>query len=129
MGAIDFLEVGKFSTMFNARGMESQFLRKPSLEASMLDATFVSLLACPETKQSLRVASQVLVDAVNAAIERGEIVNRASRKLEQPVETLLVREDNEIAYPVWDGMPTLLIDEGICVSQFVNQLSKADGSR
>ncbi|ASV75212.1 hypothetical protein THTE_2610 [Thermogutta terrifontis] len=94
----------------------------------MLDATLLNLLACPETKQSLRVASQVLVDAVNAAIERGELVNRASRKVERPVETLLIREDNEIAYPVWDDIPTLLIDEGIYIGRFVNQLSKSDRS-
>ncbi len=94
----------------------------------MLDATLLNLLACPETKQSLRVAPQVLVDAVNAAIERGELVNRASRKVERPVETLLIREDNEIAYPVWDDIPTLLIDEGIYIGRFVNQLSKSDRS-
>jgi len=92
----------------------------------MLDARLVNLLACPETKQSLRIASQTLVDAVNAAIERGEVVNRASRKLERPVETLLIREDNEIAYPVWDGIPTLLIDDGIYVSQFISELSKSE---
>lgn len=85
----------------------------------MLNSEFVDLLACPETKQPLRLADREVVNVVNAAIERGEVVNRGMRKVARCVETLLVREDGKVAYPVWDGIPTLLIDEGIPLEGFL----------
>lgn len=85
----------------------------------MLNNEFIALLACPETKQPLRLADQEVVHVVNAAIERGEVFNRGMRKVERCVETLLVREDGQVGYPVWDGIPTLLIDEGIPLERFL----------
>lgn len=91
----------------------------------MLNQDFLQLLACPETKQPLHLADEGTVQRLNDAIKRGAVVNRGQKKVEQPVEALLVREDRQVAYPVWDEIPCLLIDEGISLNEYL--ASPGDG--
>ncbi|NMC21007.1 MAG: hypothetical protein GYA33_11390 [Thermogutta sp.] len=79
----------------------------------MLDAQLSAILACPDTRQPLRAAAPELIAAVNAAIAAGRVNNRAGQTIREPVEELLVRQDGAVAYPVREGIPVLLIDEGI----------------
>lgn len=83
----------------------------------MIDPELVSLLACPETKQPLSLGGSDLLDRVNQAIAAGKLRNRANCQVTQALEAILVRQDGKLAYPVWDGIPTLLIDEGIPLGQ------------
>ncbi len=86
----------------------------------MLDAALVAMLACPETRQPLRLAEPELVAAVNWAIAAGNATNRAGVTIREPVDGLLVRDDGVVAYPVREEIPVLLIDEGIPMSGLVS---------
>lgn len=78
-----------------------------------IDKELLEILACPETHQSLAEASAKALEAVNARISAGDCKNVGGAAVERTLEAGLVREDGLIVYPIRDGIPVLLIDEGI----------------
>jgi uncharacterized protein YbaR (Trm112 family) len=84
----------------------------------MLSEKLLATLRCPEDKSELAPADPPLVARVNARIASGRAVNRGGRRLERPIDAGLVRAGGDVLYPVVDGIPRLLVEEGIFVSQF-----------
>ena len=83
----------------------------------MLDPFLLEILVCPETKANVSLAPPELVVALNAAIEKGALSNRGGKRVTERVQAALVRQDNEVAYPVRDGLPMMLVDEQISLRQ------------
>jgi uncharacterized protein YbaR (Trm112 family) len=79
----------------------------------MLHPDLLSLLVCPETHQDIALASPEEVDRLNQAIGRGEIRNAGGAPVDQPVQGALIRADQTIAYPIRDGIPVMLVAEGL----------------
>jgi uncharacterized protein YbaR (Trm112 family) len=78
-----------------------------------MKAELLSDLCCPETRQSLRVASEAVIANLNERIRAGGMRNRAGMPVDQACEGGLIREDGEVLYPVRQGLPILLISEAI----------------
>ena len=76
----------------------------------------LELLVCPETRQPVRPAPPELLERVNAAIREGRVRNRGGTLLRDPLEEALVREDGRVLYPVEDGIPAMLVEESIELS-------------
>lgn len=81
----------------------------------MIDKELLDILACPETHQPLALASEDLLASVNAKIAGGGLKNVGGADVTDALEAGLVREDGAIVYPIRDGIPVLLIDEGVPV--------------
>lgn len=64
-----------------------------------MDKVLLSILCCPKTHQPLR-------EATAAELEKA---SRAAGVLEAG----LVREDGLVLYPVRNGIPVLIVDQGI----------------
>lgn len=79
----------------------------------MVDPELLKMLVCPETHQPLREADQALLAKLNEAIRAGLIKNRGGEMVQETISEALVREDGKVLYPVREGIPVLLIDEGI----------------
>jgi len=74
----------------------------------------LEILVCPERKDlSLKLVGQSALERLNQRIVNGEVKNRAGKKVEKVIEEGLLREDGKVLYPIWDGIPVLLIEEGI----------------
>lgn len=86
----------------------------------MIDSDLLDILACPENKTPVKLADQPLIDAINSAIEKGEVQNRGEQKVEQPIDGGLVREDGAYLYPIQDDIPIMLIDEAIPLEGFAS---------
>lgn len=81
----------------------------------MIDEDLLSILACPATHQPLAHADAALLERVNQAVSQGRSKNVGGAAVSEPLEAGLVREDKKIVYPIRDGIPVLLVDEGIPV--------------
>jgi uncharacterized protein YbaR (Trm112 family) len=73
----------------------------------------LEILCCPETHQPLHEAAPALIEQLNTAIRAGSVQNRAGKKVEEPLEAGLARQDGACLYPVRRGIPLMLIDEAI----------------
>lgn len=80
----------------------------------MIDQELLNILACPETKQDLELASEEIVQKINALIEKGALQNRGGQKLEQKIDGgLIQKQDRKYLYPIRDDIPIMLVDESI----------------
>ena len=82
-----------------------------------LDKDLLAILCCPETKQAVVLADDLVIQKVNGAIERGLLKNKAQKPVTEKLDGGLVRADNKILYPVREDIPVMLIDEGIPLDQ------------
>lgn len=85
----------------------------PAETEDMLDKELLEILACPETKEPVTLAEPALVEQLNARAQRGELSNRGGQKVTERMDGALVRQDKKVAYPVRDGIPIMLVEEGI----------------
>ena len=81
----------------------------------MINKDLLEIVACPESLQPLTEADEALIARVNAAVSAGKLTNVGGEKVSEPLEGGLLREDGRIVYPIRDGIPVLLVDEGIAV--------------
>ena len=79
----------------------------------MIDPDLLSFLVCPESRMPLAEADDETLAKLNAAVRAGGLKNQAGRKVESLLDGGLVCQDGVILYPIIDGIPILLIDEGI----------------
>lgn len=78
-----------------------------------IPAEVLKILVCPESRLPLVPAEQQLVDALNAQISRGTLANRGGAAVADPMDSVLLRSDRKVCYPVRNDIPSLLIEEGI----------------
>lgn len=79
----------------------------------MISRELVELLCCPETHQPVREAEPALIARLNAQIAAGTLKNRAGQPVTERLEGGLVRADGKALYPIRDGIPVMLVEEGI----------------
>jgi len=82
-------------------------------ETRPIDPELLSILVCPDTHQPLAEADAALVEALNARIAAGEQETAGGEAVTEPVAAALVREDGTLCYPIREGIPVLLIEEGL----------------
>jgi len=85
--------------------------------STMLAPELLALLVCPETHQDLTLATDGEISVLNEAIGNGKIRNVAGKEVGEPVDGALIRVDREIAYPIRDRIPVMLVPEGLVISQ------------
>ena len=79
----------------------------------MLDSKLLELLCCPETRQPLRAADPQLLEKLNQRIAAGGVLNRVGQAVGRRCAGGLIRGDGLYLYPIWDGIPVLLMEEAI----------------
>jgi uncharacterized protein YbaR (Trm112 family) len=83
----------------------------------VIDPFLLEILVCPETKATVAPAGADVLALLNGAVEKGTLSNKGGRRVTEKVTEALVRQDNEVAYLVRDGIPIMLVDEQISLRQ------------
>ena len=65
-----------------------------------MDKELLEILCCPATHQPLTIADEKALAAASARVGR-------------PLHEGLLREDGQILFPVLNGIPLLLVEEGV----------------
>jgi len=81
------------------------------------DSALLDIVCCPLTQAPLERLSEARLHRLNVLIQEGKIKNESKSIVEEPLAEALVTRDGRIAYPVRDGIPVLLIEQGIAMSQ------------
>ena len=87
----------------------------------MIHAELLKMLQCPDDRSSLAEAAATQIATLNAAVEAGRLRNRGGEPVTRALEGGLVRRDGKFLYPIFDGIPVMLVDEAI-------SLPAADGA-
>ena len=83
----------------------------------MVNPELIEILACPDSKQPVRIADTQLVEVLNKRIAKGTLKNKAGEVVQEKMEAGLIREDEKILYRIVDDIPVMLIEEGIPLDQ------------
>jgi len=84
---------------------------------AVIDHQLLEILRCPQNQSSLSPAEQAIVDRTNRGIATGQVVNLAGQQLSKAIDGGLVRAAGDVMYLVVDGIPVMLPDEAIALSQ------------
>ena len=78
-----------------------------------MDRKLLDLLVCPATRQPLALLDKPGLEALNRAIAAGGVQRADDTPQTEPVREALITRDHKTIYRVDDGIPVLLIEEGI----------------
>ena len=79
----------------------------------MTPIDFLQILRCPESQQTLAHADAALLEKLNQRLAAGQLKNRAGQTIIEPLTEGLVRQDGNLLFPIYDGIPMLLISAAI----------------
>lgn len=82
-----------------------------------MDRKLLDLLVCPATRQPLTPLDAQGLDALNRAIAAGMIRRNDDCPQDEALTEALITRDRKTVYRVDDGIPVLLVEEGIDFTQ------------
>ncbi|MFT3756131.1 MAG: Trm112 family protein [Pseudoxanthomonas sp.] len=82
-----------------------------------MDRKLLDILCCPASRQPLALLESAGLDALNRAIGSGEIRRIDDAPQRDPLRQALVTRDRKTVYRLDDGIPVLLVEEGIATAQ------------
>jgi uncharacterized protein YbaR (Trm112 family) len=82
-----------------------------------MDRKLLDILACPATRQPLGMLDATGLEAMNRAIATGTVRRMDDNAQSEPLREALLTRDRKTVYRIDDGIPVLLIEEGIATSQ------------
>ncbi|WP_158404395.1 Trm112 family protein [Candidatus Xiphinematobacter sp. Idaho Grape] len=63
----------------------------------------------------MREAGALELEELNLRVCSGTLLNQLGQTVCQPLKAALIREDGNVAYPVRDDIPFLLLEEAITI--------------
>jgi uncharacterized protein YbaR (Trm112 family) len=82
-----------------------------------MDRKLLDILACPATRQPLALLDARGLDALNHAIRTGAVKRADDTVQAEALNAALVTRDRKLVYRIDDGIPVLLVEEGIATAQ------------
>jgi len=84
---------------------------------STLSPSLLALLADPETHEPLSLASDEELAALKALVREGRATRRSGQPVSPELEGALLSQGRRVAYVIEGGIPNLLVDERLELSQ------------
>jgi len=85
-----------------------------------MDKRLLDILCCPVSKTPVRPLTAHELDALNRAIDAGQVVNVAGGTVQNRLNEGLITVDRKVIYRIEDGIPVMLPEEGIGTTQFTD---------
>jgi len=82
-----------------------------------MDRKLLDILACPATRQPLAMLEARGLDVLNQSIRAGGVRRVDDSPQSDPLRDALVTRDRKRVYRIDDGIPVLLVEEGIATGQ------------
>ena len=82
-----------------------------------MDRKLLDILACPASRQPLGMLEARGLQALNAAIAAGGIARVDGQPQADALREALITRDRKLVYRIDDGIPVLLVEEGIAAGQ------------
>lgn len=82
-----------------------------------MDRKLLDILVCPASRQPLSLLDKAGLDALNRAIAGGAVKRNDGSAQADAVREALVTRDRKTVYRLDDGIPVLLVEEGIATAQ------------
>ena len=82
-----------------------------------MDRKLLDILACPATRQPLMLLDAAGVEALNRAIAANAVKRADGSAQSEPLREALITQDRKLVYRIDDGIPVLLIEDGIPYAQ------------
>lgn len=82
-----------------------------------MDRKLLDLLVCPATRQPLALLDAAGLEQLNRAIAEGRVKRKDDSMQSEPLREALITRDRKTVYRVDDGIPVLLVEEGIAHGQ------------
>ncbi|MBL8264088.1 MAG: Trm112 family protein [Xanthomonadaceae bacterium] len=82
-----------------------------------MDRKLLDLLVCPASRQPLALLDASGLEQINRAIAAGQVRRHDDSAQSEPLREALITRDRKTVYRIDDGIPVLLVEEGIAFSQ------------
>ncbi len=82
-----------------------------------MDRKLLDILACPASRQPLAMLDAAGLEALNRAIAAGDVHRADDTAQSEPLREALLTRDRKTVYRIDDGIPVLLVEEGIATAQ------------
>ena len=82
-----------------------------------MDRKLLDILACPATRQPLAMLEARGLDVLNQAIRAGGVQRGDDSLQSEPLREALITRDRKRVYRIDDGIPVLLVEDGIATGQ------------
>lgn len=85
-----------------------------------MDKRLLDILCCPVSKLPVRPANKAQLDALNNAIDAGQIQTTDGTAVTKAWRAALISSDGRMLYRIEDDIPVMLADEAIGTLQLEN---------
>ena len=82
-----------------------------------MDKHLLEILCCPSSKVPVRMLRNDELDKLNRSIADGGVLTIAGNAIAKPLAGALITRDGKTVYRIDEGIPVMLIDEGISTLQ------------
>lgn len=87
----------------------------------MVNSHLLQILRCPQDHSELSLADAALVARINERIAKGGLSTMGGQPVKKALDGGLVRAAGDLMYPIIGGIPVMLADEAIDISQLTSQ--------
>ena len=81
-----------------------------------MDQEFLNVLRCPKTQLPMELMAAEDLAQLNRAISEGKIKQVDGAVVKKPLAEALITRDRKTAYRIDDGIPILVIEQGLALA-------------